>query len=56
MYTMIYQVIKNKKGGGIRMNGSYRIVSVLYIRKGILEVRTYCIITGKSLSKDMEYS
>ena len=33
----------------------YRIVSMLYIRKDILALRTYYFITGKSVSKDMEH-
>ena len=37
------------------MDGSDRIVSMLYIRKDILELRTYHFITGKSVSKDMEH-
>ena len=31
------------------------IVSIIYIRKEILSVRTYYFITGKSISKDMEH-
>ena len=37
------------------MDGSDRIVSMLYIRKYIISLRTYCFITGKSVSKDMEH-
>ena len=37
------------------MDGSDRIVSMLYIRKYILALRTYSFITGKSLSKDTEH-
>ena len=37
------------------MDGSDRIVSMLYIRKDIFAVRTYHFITGKSLSEDMEH-
>ena len=37
------------------MDGSDRIVSMIYIRKDILAVITYCFITGKSLSKYMEH-
>ena len=56
MYTMIYQVIKKQKIGKKQdMDGSDRIVSMIYIRKEILSVRTYCLITGKSISKDMEH-
>ena len=34
---------------------SDRIVSMMYISKYILSVRTYCFIIGESLSKDMEH-
>ena len=37
------------------MDGSDRIMSMIYIRKDILAVRTYCFNTGKSISKDMEH-
>ena len=37
------------------MDGSYRIVSMLYIRTFVLVVRTYYFITGKSVSKDMKH-
>ena len=37
------------------MDGSDRIVSMIYIIKDILSVRTYCFITGKSTSKYMEH-
>ena len=37
------------------MDGSDRIVYMLYIRKDILKLRTYYFITGKSVSKDMEH-
>ena len=37
------------------VDGSDRIVSMIYIRKDILSVRTHCFITGKSISKDMEH-
>ena len=40
-----------KKRGKMCMNGSDRIVSMLYIRKEILALRTYSFITGKSVSK-----
>ena len=55
MYTMIYQVIKIKEIIIISMDGSDRIMSMLYIRKYILAVRTYYFNTGMSLSKDMEH-
>ena len=35
------------------MDGSDRIVSMIYIRKYILSMITYCFITGKSISKYM---
>ena len=37
------------------MDGSDRTVSMLYIRKEIIALRTYYFITGKSLSKEMEH-
>ena len=37
------------------MDGSYRIVSMLYIIKYVLALRTYSFITGKSVSKEMEH-
>ena len=37
------------------MDGSDRIVSMIYIRKDILSARTHYFITGKSISKDMEH-
>ena len=37
------------------MDGSDRIVSMLYISKDILTFRTYYFITGKSVSKEMEH-
>ena len=37
------------------MDGSDRIVSMIYIRKDVLSVRTHSFITGKSISKDMEH-
>ena len=54
MYTMIYQLIK-KKAEKISMDGSDRIVSILYTKKEILALRTYYFITGKSVSKDIEH-
>ena len=53
MYTMIYQVMK--KGKIKDMDGSDKILSIIYIRKDILSVRTYCFITRKSISKEMEH-
>ena len=46
---------KHKRGKKIGMDGSDRIVSILYIRKDILALITYYFITGKSVSKDMEH-
>ena len=37
------------------MHVSDRIVYMLYIRKGILALRTHYFITGKSVSKEIEY-
>ena len=37
------------------MDGSDTILSMLYIRKDILAVRTCCFITGKLVSKYMEH-
>ena len=37
------------------MDGSDSILSMLYIRKEILSLRTYYFITRKSVSKDMEH-
>ena len=36
------------------MDGSDRIVSMLYIRREIIASSTYYIITGKSVSKEIE--
>ena len=47
---------KKQKIGKIQyMDVSDRIVSMIYIRKDILSVRTLSFITGKSISKDMEH-
>ena len=46
---------KEKKGKRKDMDGSDRIFSMIYIRKDILSVRTYCFITGNSISKYMEH-
>ena len=49
MSTMKYPVIKKKKKGKRHdMDGSESIVSMIYIRKDILTVRTYYFITGMS--------
>ena len=37
------------------MDGSDRIVFVLYIRKYSLSLKTYKFVTGKSVSKEMEH-
>ena len=37
------------------MYGSDKILSMLYIKKDILAQRTYSLIKGKSVSKEMEY-
>ena len=37
------------------MDGSESIVSMIYIRKDILTVRTYSFITGMSKTKNMEH-
>ena len=37
------------------MDGSDRIVSMIYIRKDILSVITYYFITGNSISKYMDH-
>ena len=37
------------------MDGSENIVSMIYIRKDILTVRTYYFITGVSKTKNMEF-
>ena len=46
---------KKQKGKKLFMDGSDRIVSMLYFRKGILALITYYFITGKSVSKYMEH-
>ena len=37
------------------MDGSESIVSMIYIRKDILTVRTYSFITGMSRTKNMKH-
>ena len=37
------------------MDGSDRIISMIYIRKDILSVITHYFITGMSISNDMEH-
>ena len=44
----------SKKKGNVVIDGSYRIMSMLYIKKYILASSTYSVITGKSVSKEME--
>ena len=46
---------KNRKRVNVILDGSDRIVSMLYIKTYILESRTYSFITGKSVSKEMEH-
>ena len=46
----------NKKMGKNIMNGSDRIVSMLYIKIYILVSRPYSFFTGKLVSKDIENS
>ena len=55
VYNDLSSDLKTKKGKRKDMDGSDRIVSMIYIRKYILSVRTYCFITGNSISKDMEH-
>ena len=43
-----------QKKGNVVIDGSYRIMSMLYIKKYILASSTYSFITGKSVSKEME--
>ena len=46
---------KQNKKGEMCMDGSDRIVSMIYIKKYILVFRTYSFITRKSVSKEMEH-
>ena len=46
---------KQKIGKRQDMDGSDRIVSMIYIRKDILSVRTHSFITGMSISNNMEH-
>ena len=46
---------KHKKGKRNDMDGSESIVSMIYIRKDILAVRTYSFITGMSRTKNIEH-
>ena len=56
MSTMNYPAIKNKiKSKRHDMDGSDSIVSMIYIRKNILGVRTYSFINVVSRKKDMEH-
>ena len=45
----------DKKGKRKDMDGSDRILSMIYIIKDILAVKTCCFITGKPISKGMEH-
>ena len=45
--------MNEQKGVKIIMNISYRIVSMLYIKKDIIESRTYSFCTCKLVSKDI---
>ena len=55
VYNDLSRDKKQKIGKRQDMDGSDRIVSMLYILKKIPEVITYYFITGKSVSKDMEH-
>ena len=46
---------KKKIGKRHDMDGSERIVSIIYIRKEIMSVRTHSFITGMSISNDMKH-
>ena len=46
---------KHRKGKRHDMDGSESIVSMIYISKDILAVRTYYFITGMSRTKNMEH-
>ena len=46
---------KQKIGKRHDMDGSEMIVSMIYIKKDILSVRTHSFITGISISNNMEH-
>ena len=45
----------NKKRGNVILDGSDRIFSMSYVKIYILESSTYSVITGNSVSKEMEH-
>ena len=55
VYNELSSYKKQKKGKRHDMDGSEIIVSMIYIRKDILAVRTYSFITGMSITKNMEH-
>ena len=55
VYNELYSDKKQKKGKRHNMDGSESIVSMIYIRKNILGVRTNSFINGMSRKKDMEH-
>ena len=55
VYNYLSSDKKQKKVRIKNMDGSDRIVSMVYIIKDILSVITYCYITGMSISKYMEH-
>ena len=54
LYNNLWIDIEQKKGKVI-LDGSDRIVSMIYIEKDIIASSTYYFITGKPVSKDMEH-
>ena len=55
VYNELSSDKKQKIGKRQDMDGSEIIVSMIYISKDILSVRTHYFITGKSISNDMEH-
>ena len=55
VYNELSSDKKQKKGKRYDMDGSERILSMIYIRKDILSVRTHSFITGMSISNYMEH-
>ena len=53
--TMIYQLIKNENRKNVWMDESYKIVSMIYIKKDILEFITYYFNIGESVSKEIKH-